>query len=76
MSFSSASKKVKEQILNAMTLRIYEPNEIILKAGDLPSTVHFLVSGSIQAYQKPADHKPENPNATKLRTEPGRRIEA
>ena len=30
MSCAAASKKVKEQIQNAMYMHVYEPNEIIL----------------------------------------------
>lgn len=59
-----------------MYLKIYEPNEIILKVGESPKSVHFLVSGCIQAFQKPADGKPDNKNAMKLKTEPGPRLQA
>ena len=47
LSFNGASKKVKEQIRNNMYLHVYEPNEIIRSAGEIPSVVHFLVSGRV-----------------------------
>ena len=54
-------------------MSVFEPNEIILKAGDSTSAILFLASGCIQVYQKPSDTKPEHPNTHKLKTEPGPR---
>ena len=47
LSFNGASKKVKEQIKNAMYLHVYEPNEVIRRAGEIPTVAHFLISGCI-----------------------------
>ena len=46
--FATASKKVKEQIFNSMSLRVFEPNEVMLKAGTMPNDLLFLVKGRIQ----------------------------
>ena len=33
-----------------MFLRVFEPSEIILKAGDSPDAIHFLAEGRIQVF--------------------------
>ena len=35
-----------------MTLRSFEPNDVMLRAGTMPKEVMFLVSGKIQVLQK------------------------
>ena len=52
--FELASKKVKEAIFNNMSLRVYEPNDVILQAGCMPDDLLFLISGKIQLLQEKA----------------------
>ena len=47
-NFESASKKAREQMLNAMSIKAFEPGDIILKAGTMPDNLMFLISGKIQ----------------------------
>jgi len=38
-----------------MHLRIFEPNEVLLEAGHMPTKVFLLISGRIQVLQKASD---------------------
>ena len=44
-----------------MTLRSFDPNDVLLRAGTMPKELMFLVSGKIQVLQK-ADELIEGDN--------------
>jgi CRP-like cAMP-binding protein len=46
-----ASKKTQHQIVNTMWLKVYEPNEVMLEAGNMPKDLLFLVSGTIMVFR-------------------------
>ena len=43
----SSTKKIKEKYFGNFSLKKFEPGEVILKAGTLPSNVYFVVKGNI-----------------------------
>ena len=73
--FETASKKIRQAVLNSIKMRIYEPNIVLLRAGDLPKNLLFLVQGRIQVLSKSADAEKSHPNAFILQTEVGPRNE-
>ena len=64
--FENASKKIKEQIFSSMTLRSFDPNDVMLRAGTMPNELMFLVSGKIQILQKADDLIEPDKNALKV----------
>ena len=56
-----------------MTLRSFDPNDVLLRAGNMPKELMFLVSGKIQILQKEDDLIEPEPNSFKVRTVNGAR---
>ncbi len=68
VNFSSASRKIKQHLFNSISMKIYKPGEILLKAGSMPDEIKFLAQGRIQVLQKLKEDEDEHPNAFKLKT--------
>ena len=49
-----------------MTLRSFDPNDVMLRAGTMPNELMFLVSGKIQILQKADDLIEPDKNALKV----------
>ena len=58
-----------------MTLRSFDPNDVMLRAGNMPKELMFLVSGKIQVLQKADELIEQDKNSFKVQTVTGPRKE-
>ena len=71
----SATKKIREQMMDHFKIEELEPNTVILKESEIPEKIMFVIEGEIHLYRKTEDKiRPDNHFVTK--TYPGKRIDA